>query len=58
MPMYNTIVKAKGPEAFAAAKNRVCQGCRATMAEQQFTDLRRGRFHICSTCGRMQYPSE
>lgn len=57
-PTYNTIVKAKGPESFAAAKNRVCQGCRATMAEQQFADLRRGRFHICSTCGRMQYPAE
>jgi uncharacterized protein len=55
---YDTIVKAKGAEGFAAAKNRVCGGCRATMAEQQFTDLRRGTFRVCSTCGRMQYPAE
>lgn len=55
---YDTIVRGKGPEAFAAAKNRVCQGCRTTMAEQQFADLRRGTFRVCSTCGRMQYPSE
>lgn len=55
---YDTIVKAKGAESFAAVKNRVCQGCRATMAEQLFTDLRRGTFRVCSTCGRMQYPAE
>jgi uncharacterized protein len=56
-PTYNTIVKGKGPDAFAAAKNRVCQGCRSTMAEQHFTELRRGTFRTCSTCGRMQYPA-
>jgi predicted nucleic acid-binding Zn-ribbon protein len=55
---YDTIVKAKGAEGFASVKNRVCGGCRATMAEQQFTDLRRGTFRVCSSCGRMQYPSE
>jgi predicted nucleic acid-binding Zn-ribbon protein len=55
---YDTIVKAKGAEGFAAAKNRVCQGCRGTMAEQQFTELRRGTFRVCSSCGRMQYPAE
>ena len=53
---YNTIVKAKGPDAFAAAKNRVCQACRATMTETQFSDLRRGAFATCVRCGRMLYP--
>jgi predicted nucleic acid-binding Zn-ribbon protein len=54
----DTIVKAKGPDAFAAARNRVCQGCRTTMTEQQFTELRRGAFRVCGSCGRMQYPTE
>ncbi|MBN9122001.1 MAG: hypothetical protein J0I06_23140 [Planctomycetes bacterium] len=55
---YDSVVKAKGPDAFAAAKNRVCQGCRTTMTEQQFTELRRGAFRTCAACGRMQYPAE
>jgi predicted nucleic acid-binding Zn-ribbon protein len=55
---YDTIVKAKGPEAFAGAKNRVCQGCQTTMTETQFAELRRGTFRTCTNCGRMQYPVE
>ena len=58
MPTYNTIVKAKGPEGFAVAKNRVCHGCRTTMTETHFGDLRRGTFRTCAACGRMQYPVE
>ncbi len=56
--LYDQIVKAKGPEAFAGAKNRVCQGCRSTMTETQFMDLRDGTFRTCVNCGRMQYPVE
>src|SRR6266545_405658 len=55
---YDSIVKAKGPDAFAAAKNRVCQGCRTTMAELHFSELRWGTFRTCITCGRMLYPVE
>jgi predicted nucleic acid-binding Zn-ribbon protein len=55
---YATIVKAKGPEAFAGAKARVCQGCRTSMTEMQFITLREGTFRTCVTCGRMQYPVE
>lgn len=55
---YDKIVKAKGPDAFAGAKNRVCQGCRNTMTETQFSELRRGTFRTCVNCGRMQYPTE
>ena len=57
-PTYGSIVKAKGPEGFAAAKARTCQGCRTSMTEQQFTELKRGTFRTCTTCGRMQYPAE
>lgn len=55
---YDTIVKAKGPDAFAAAKARACQGCRTNMAEYQFTALQNGDFRTCTSCGRMQYAVE
>ena len=55
-PTYDTIVRAKGPDGFAAAKARVCQGCRTSMTETEFTELRKGNFRTCTTCGRMQYP--
>ncbi|VTR98083.1 Uncharacterized protein OS=Planctomyces limnophilus (strain ATCC 43296 / DSM 3776 / IFAM 1008 / 290) GN=Plim_0030 PE=4 SV=1: DUF164 [Gemmata massiliana] len=55
---YDNIVKTKGPDSFAAAKARVCQGCRTTMTEAQFTALRGGEFRTCNSCGRMQYPVE
>ena len=56
MPTYQTIVRAKGPDGFAAAKARVCQGCRTSMTETEFTELKKGTFRTCTTCGRMQYP--
>ena len=55
---YDSVVKAKGADALAAAKNRVCQGCRATMTEVQFNELRAGAPRICVTCGRLLYPVE
>ena len=55
---YDSIVKAKGPDAFAATKARVCQACRTSMTESQFIALRNGTFRTCATCGRMQYPVE
>ena len=55
---YDTVVKAKGPDAMAGARNRVCQGCRTTMTEVEYMDLRAGQSHVCVTCGRMQYPLE
>ena len=58
MPTYETIVRGKGPDGFAGAKNRTCQGCRTNMTETQFTELKRGTFRTCTTCGRMQYPVE
>ena len=55
---YDQIVRTKGPNSFAGVKNRVCQGCRSTMTEVQFMDLRDGTFRTCVNCGRMQYPVE
>jgi predicted nucleic acid-binding Zn-ribbon protein len=55
---YDTLVKAKGPDALAAAKNRVCQACRTSMTETQFLELRMGTPRTCTTCGRLLYPAE
>jgi predicted nucleic acid-binding Zn-ribbon protein len=55
---YETLVKAKGPDALAAAKARVCQACRTTMTETQFLQLRSGTPRTCTTCGRLLYPVE
>lgn len=55
---YDMLVKAKGPDALAAAKNRVCQACRTTITETQFLELRMDKPRTCTTCGRLQYPIE
>ncbi len=55
---YDTIVRAKGPDALAGVKARACQGCRTNMTEMQFLSLRNGEFRTCATCGRMQYAVE
>lgn len=56
--LYETLVKAKGPDALAGAKNRVCQACRGGMTETQFLELRHNISRTCTTCGRLQYPVE
>jgi predicted nucleic acid-binding Zn-ribbon protein len=44
-----------GPDAFAAVKNRYCQGCHTQISEQCILDLRNGTFLRCFNCGRMLY---
>ena len=53
---YTTQVSKKGPDALAAVKDRVCQGCRTTLTEQMLIELRNGAFLPCVACGRMLYP--
>jgi len=57
-PTYDYLVKAHGPDAMAAVKNRVCQGCRSGMTEQKWLELQGGQFILCSNCGKMLYPTE
>lgn len=52
---YDFHVKSRGPDAMAAVKERVCQGCRATLTEQWMFDLRAGNFLTCVGCGRLLY---
>jgi uncharacterized protein len=55
---YDSLVKAHGPDGFAGVKDRVCQGCRRTITEQRQVEVRDGLFLLCSTCGKMLYPSD
>lgn len=55
-PRYDMLVKAHGPEALAAVRERNCQGCRTKMTEQRHVELRTGAFLQCATCGKMLYP--
>jgi len=55
-PKYDTLVKALGPEAMVAAKGRVCQGCRRSLTEQKWTEVRNGAFYLCPHCGKIMYP--
>jgi predicted nucleic acid-binding Zn-ribbon protein len=55
-PRYNMLVKAHGPEALAAVRDRICQGCRTKMTEQRQVEVRDGAFIQCATCGKMLYP--
>jgi predicted nucleic acid-binding Zn-ribbon protein len=57
-PTYAHLVKAYGPDAMAAVKARVCQGCRSSMHEQKWLELQSGTFTLCSSCGKMLYPAE
>ena len=55
-PRYDMLVKAHGPDALAAVKDRNCQGCRTKMTEQRQIEIRDGSFIQCATCGKMLYP--
>jgi predicted nucleic acid-binding Zn-ribbon protein len=55
---YVAQTKVHGPDALAAIKDRVCQGCRTTLTEQKLLDLAAGAFIVCPSCGKMLYPAE
>ena len=55
---YDHQVKALGPDAMAAIKGQVCQGCRAGLPDQKVMEVRSGAFELCSTCGKMLYPAD
>jgi len=55
---YDRLVKAHGPDGFAAVVGRVCQHCRSAITEQQRNELISGRFMTCPNCFRALYPAE
>ena len=55
---YDVMVKAHGPEAMAAVKNKTCQGCRTSLAEQRMLQLQAGGLVLCPNCGKLLHPAE
>ncbi|MDB5312719.1 MAG: putative zinc ribbon domain protein [Gemmataceae bacterium] len=55
---YDHLSKALGPDAFAAVKDRICQGCRTGITQQRVMEVQGGMFLLCSSCGKMLYPAE
>jgi len=55
---YDYLVKAHGPDAFAAVKDKVCQGCRTGVSQQRLLEVQAGMFLLCQNCGKMLYPAE
>ena len=48
------------PDALAALKGKVCQGCRGSVTDQKAFELQAGGFVVCPNagCGRLLYPAE
>jgi predicted nucleic acid-binding Zn-ribbon protein len=55
---YDRIVRAMGPEAFAAVREHYCTACRVEITDQNFNDLLMGGFRMCRSCGRILYLPE
>jgi predicted nucleic acid-binding Zn-ribbon protein len=55
---YDHLTKGLGPDAFAAVKDRTCQGCRTGMTQQKAMEVQGGAFLLCPSCGKMLYPAE
>ncbi|HUR55363.1 MAG TPA: C4-type zinc ribbon domain-containing protein [Gemmataceae bacterium] len=53
---YDILVKAKGPDALATGKDKVCLGCRTQLTQQRVMELNGGTFVTCPGCGRILYP--
>ena len=46
-----------GPEALAAVKDRVCQGCNTGVSQQRLLEVQAGQYILCQNCGKILYPA-
>jgi len=53
---YDHLVKARGPDAIAGVKDKVCQGCRTGLSQQRLMEVQAGHYILCQSCGRLLYP--
>ncbi len=53
---YDHLVKARGPDAMAGVKAKVCHGCRTGVSQQRLLELQSGLYILCQSCGRMLFP--
>lgn len=54
--LYDSQVKAHGPDALAAVKDKVCSRCRTQLTQQKVLELTGGTFVTCPGCGKLLYP--
>lgn len=55
---YDRLIHSYGADAFAAVQNKICQHCRTAVTLQMQTDLIKGLFTCCTSCGRVLYLPE
>lgn len=53
---YDHLVKARGPDAMAGVKDKVCQGCHTGLSQQRLMEVQSGMYILCQSCGRLLYP--
>jgi predicted nucleic acid-binding Zn-ribbon protein len=52
---YERLAAAKGADALAGVQHGTCSACYTEVTPQMASDLRRGLFLVCKTCGRILY---
>jgi uncharacterized protein len=54
-PVYHRLAAAKGADALSSEKGGVCTACYTEVTPQMASDLRRGVYLQCKSCGRILY---
>jgi len=54
-PHYDRLIDARGEDAMAAVRNRICQACNTEITAQNYNDLMLNQFVLCKSCGRILY---
>jgi predicted nucleic acid-binding Zn-ribbon protein len=55
---YDRLAGAKGADALAAVEHGNCTACYTEVTPQMASDLRRGVFLVCKSCGRILYAAQ
>jgi predicted nucleic acid-binding Zn-ribbon protein len=55
VPLYQKALKGRGADALAAIEGRVCTVCNTELTPQNASEVKRGMFVLCKSCGRIMY---
>jgi predicted nucleic acid-binding Zn-ribbon protein len=55
MPRYAQLVKSRGADALARIDGRICTVCNTELTPQNASEVNRGLFVLCKSCGRIMY---
>ena len=55
VPMYLKMVKARGADGLARIEGRICTTCNTELTPQNASEVNRGLFVLCKSCGRIMY---